>query len=52
MGCSCGQGLRFAFKELDIKTKPFLQLSALTRCISLSKFFIKIGMNFFETECF
>jgi hypothetical protein len=28
MGCKCGQGLRFAFKELDVKEKPFLQLSS------------------------
>ncbi len=27
MGCKCSRGLRFAFKELDVKTKPFLQLS-------------------------
>lgn len=28
MGCKCGQGLRFAFKELDANDKPFLQLSS------------------------
>jgi hypothetical protein len=27
MGCMCNNGLRFAFKELDVNTKPFLQLS-------------------------
>jgi hypothetical protein len=27
MGSKCSRGLRFAFKELDVKTKPFLQLS-------------------------
>lgn len=28
MGCNCNNGLRFAFKELDVKSKPFLQLSS------------------------
>lgn len=27
MTCNCNKGLRFAFQELDVKTKPFLQLS-------------------------
>jgi hypothetical protein len=27
MGCNCNNGLRFAFKELNADTKPFLQLS-------------------------
>lgn len=27
MGCKCNKGLRFVFEELDVKEKPFLQLS-------------------------